>query len=555
MIHVRKPRRPVPLAVALAALAGLLSLSGCPDPEGRYEEFVKNTHALRDISEPDTGAGTLTDVNGTFLLGIAPVISPTSVLQFTTVVTWTPNDDPTTGGKLKFDLQPIQVAPGQVTREPVGGIIVGNADVAADGSFEMDLGEQDVTGLANPISGSDITATLKLKGKIRDSDTLCGTVEGDVTAPIQVGLNGSTFGMTRIESTAAADLPEPLGACPAGTGGEDAGGTDGGAPDAGPTEDAGPDEDAGPGEDVDAGPIVPTCPTIDLTGTYTLKFITDTQKGQGAPPSELGLRLEASDEEGECFTGALLSLLNPGEELATIEKVEQLGSDVVFTAKNFKIPPGANPLLPNGGTANITFTASLSGDGRLCGTIVFGLFEPFALNSNGTFAAALDGGGWAVGDPECAGLKPDCSAVTPWAGTYELMFITDTQKGQGAPPTELELLLEVGDAVCLRGGLMSKVNPGEELASVQDFTKTAEGFTFVAKDFAIPAGANPLLPNGGKANITFTAGSEKLGEDTFCGTIVFGLFEPFALNSNGTFAATRKDVVAPPTAPECSGIE
>ena len=557
MIHVRmSSRRPLGASARLTLITlavAAVSLSGCPDPDARYEEFVQNTHALRDIQEPDTGAGTLTDVSGTFLLGIAPSISPTSVLQFTTTVTWTPNDDPTTGGKLHFDLQPIQVAPGNATREPVGGIIKGDADVGPEGSFVMDLGAQEVVGLANPISGSDITATLKLLGKIRDSDTLCGTVEGDVTAPIQVGLTGSTFGMTRIESTTAADLPEPLSACPAGGGDTDAGGTDGGAVDAGPT-DVGT-EDMGGGDTGDAGPVEPTCPTLDLSGTYSLKFITDTQKGQGAPPSDVGLKLEASAAEGVCYTGALLSLITAGEELATIESVQQIGSDVVFTAKNFAIPPGANPLLPDGGKADITFTASLSGDGRLCGTIVFGLFEPFALASNGTFAAALDGGGWTIGDPECAGLTPSCDEVSAWAGTYELQFITDTQKGQGAPPTDLELLLEAGDGVCLDGALLSKITAGEELATVEEFTKTADGFTFVAKNFAIPPGANPLLPNGGKANITFTAGTDKLGDDQFCGTIVFGLFEPFALNSNGTFAAARKEVAPAPTAPECSGLQ
>lgn len=543
-------------AAIAACAAALLTVAGCPDPEGQYEEFLQNSQALRDVPVQDTGSGTLTDVNGTFLLAISPVISPTSILQFTTTVTWTPNDDPTTGGKLHFDLQPLQVAPGKATREPVGGVIKGDADVGPDGAFVMDLGEQEVTGDANPISGSDIKATLKLLGKIRDSSLMCGTVEGDVTAPIQTTLNGSSFGMARIESTATADLPEPTAACPAGGGGgEDAGPTDvadggGTEPDAGGTDGGG--TDAG---DVDAGPAEPTCPTLDLGGTWSVLFITDTQKGQGAPPSDVGLRLEASGDPATCYTGALMSRLEEGKELATIESVVQIGNEVKFTAKNFEIPPGANPLLPNGGKADVEFTATTTSAGTLCGTIVFGLFEPFALKSNGTFAATLDGGGFKVTEPECAGIVPDCASFEPLFGTYELRFITDTQKGQGAPPTELELLLKEGDGVCVAGALLSKVNPGEELASIEDFAKTADGFTFVAKDFEIPPGANPLLPNGGKANITFDAGAEKKTDDQFCGTIVFGLFEPFALNSNGTFAAARKDVVEPPSAPECSALQ
>ena len=557
MIHARMQGSFSARRVALVlGAATLLTLAGCPDPESRYEEFLQNSQALRDVPQMDTGSGTLTDVNGSFLLGISPVIAPTSILQFVATVTWTPNDDPTTGGKLHFDLQPLQVAPGKATREPVGDVILGDADVGPEGSFEMDLGEQIVTGSANPISGSEIKATLKLIGKIRNSDLMCGAVEGDVTAPISTTLNGSSFGMARLESTATADLPEPTAACPAGGGGggDDAGSTDGGATDGGSTDAGGTDAgatDAG----ADAGPVEPTCPTKDLGGTWSVMFITDTQKGQGAPPSDVGLRLTASGDEATCYTGALLSRLEEGKELATIDSVMQVGNEIRFTAKNFEIPPGANPLLPNGGKANVEFIASTAGDGSLCGTIVFGLFEPFALNSNGTFAATLDGGGFTVTTPECAGIGADCSAVTPWAGTYELLFITETQKGQGAPPTELELLLEEGDGVCLKGGLLSKLNPGEQLASVEDFAKTADGFTFVAKNFEIPPGANPLLPNGGKANIAFTAGAEKQSTDQFCGTIVFGLFEPFALDSNGTFAAARKDTVDPPTDPECSGLK
>jgi hypothetical protein len=82
-----------------------------------------------------------------------------------------------------------------------------------------------VTGMANPITGGDIVATLTIEGAIQSEDLWCGTVDGMATSPISLPLAGSTFAATRIEATDAASLPtEVVYACPAG--GDEGGETD-----------------------------------------------------------------------------------------------------------------------------------------------------------------------------------------------------------------------------------------------------------------------------------------------------------------------------------------
>jgi hypothetical protein len=57
-----------------------------------------------------------------------------------------------------------------------------------------------VTGMANPITGSDIVATLALDGVIQSEDLFCGSVTGMVTQPLMLDLMGSTFAGVRVPS-------------------------------------------------------------------------------------------------------------------------------------------------------------------------------------------------------------------------------------------------------------------------------------------------------------------------------------------------------------------
>jgi hypothetical protein len=228
------------LASALALSALTLLAAGCPspEPEEKLNKFLEETKEERDeaMGVKMDVSGSLADISGMHLFAIAAVISPSTPLQFIADVQLTTTAE---GGTMTITFQPLALDMGETTtpRTPVGELLMlPETPVDAGGAFAVDLGEVSVVGAANPITQSDITATLMLDGAIQNEDLWCGRVTGMVTMPIQLDLGdgaGSTFAATRIESADPAMLPDPVvSACPAGgdEGGSDtdtASGTDG----------------------------------------------------------------------------------------------------------------------------------------------------------------------------------------------------------------------------------------------------------------------------------------------------------------------------------------
>jgi hypothetical protein len=221
------------LLPALGALTLCALASGCPSPEPqeKYDAFLEQTKEEREDAaniKMDMG-GALADVNGTFLFALSAVIDPTHPLQFFSTVTFTPEG---MGGQLAMDLQPLSLDVGSTTtpRQPIGDpLTLAATPVDAGGGFEIVVSEPlMVTGMANPITGSDIVATLTLKGAIQNEDVFCGTVTGMVTQPLMLDLMGSTFAAQRVGGVDM--LPqEVLYACPAGGGDTDGGSDTGGS--------------------------------------------------------------------------------------------------------------------------------------------------------------------------------------------------------------------------------------------------------------------------------------------------------------------------------------
>lgn len=230
------PSSPNP-AVRLLVAAALVVLTGCPSPDapGKYDDFIEQTEEEREDAaniKMDQG-GALADVNGDFLLALAAVIAVETPLQFYATVTFTPSAD---GGMLQMNLQPLSLDPGETTapRQPVGdALMLQPVAVNATGGFELPISEPVmVTGMANPITGSDIVATLNLSGTIQSEDLFCGTVTGMVTSPLMLDLTGSSFAAVRVPSVDMLPGDPITAACPVG-GGEDTGGGSGGSTDSG----------------------------------------------------------------------------------------------------------------------------------------------------------------------------------------------------------------------------------------------------------------------------------------------------------------------------------
>lgn len=184
------------LALTLAPLGGC----GGPDPEGKFNEYASEAEQFdlppvrMDIPPPPPSF----DLTGKSLLAISTIVSKDLPLQFISTVTQRQEND----GSIFIDieLQPLSLEIGKVLvpRMPVGEPLVFKDIPVIDGKYTVDAGETMVTGAANPITGSDITATLVLAAEVRDSDFVCGAVTGMVTSPLMTTVDGSTFAAVRL---------------------------------------------------------------------------------------------------------------------------------------------------------------------------------------------------------------------------------------------------------------------------------------------------------------------------------------------------------------------
>jgi hypothetical protein len=105
------------------------------------------------------------------------------------------------GGTASFSFQPLSLDQGEILtpREFIGDpLVYDDIAIDVDGNFEIDMGDVMVTGMANPVTGSDIEANLVVTGKILDVDTMCGELSGMLMSPLEFDLAGSTFAASRL---------------------------------------------------------------------------------------------------------------------------------------------------------------------------------------------------------------------------------------------------------------------------------------------------------------------------------------------------------------------
>ncbi len=178
-----------------------LALSGCPDTEKNYEDFLEATEDKRGGGDGDgDGDGmfcTDCDLSGTHLVAIDTVVLPSTPLQFIADF-----DVDLDAMILDATFTPLSLNMGSTTapREelPDNPIIVNGVPINADGTVEIDFGQVMVTGAANPITGSDITTTVVIDVGALDADHWCGSASGMVTMPIPADLMGSTVAGIRL---------------------------------------------------------------------------------------------------------------------------------------------------------------------------------------------------------------------------------------------------------------------------------------------------------------------------------------------------------------------
>lgn len=192
---------------ATVGLAVALALTGCPDPEAKFNEFLENTDDNRDFMVPDMPpppdlGPMLPDISGEFLLAVSTSISPELPMQF--IVTNTMHVDMMGNATLDVSMQPLALMQGHVLtpRTPIGEPQEFTAIPIMSGRFDIDAGTVMVTGEANPVTGSDIVVELLLKGTIISADVFCGDLEGQLIEPLQAELMNSTFAAVRLADPA-----------------------------------------------------------------------------------------------------------------------------------------------------------------------------------------------------------------------------------------------------------------------------------------------------------------------------------------------------------------
>jgi hypothetical protein len=201
--------------LAAAALASSPLLISCADVEGRYDDFEARDTKIREsqggsggnggedgCTRPEPGAA-----DGDFLLSLSARIRRKSPILFLAGLTTEATDS-----GLSFSLE-VQTLVAADRKTPTGTPIpVGPFEIDADGSFVAELPPVAVPSDGNPISTRDIEAEITLIGSLcAPADFVCGDVNGALTEPLELGLDGSTFTLQRI--TDPDSYPEPVINC------------------------------------------------------------------------------------------------------------------------------------------------------------------------------------------------------------------------------------------------------------------------------------------------------------------------------------------------------
>lgn len=191
------------LLLISGAIAFPAASLGCADPEGDYEAFNERAAKVGGLSQPagdcETPLPAPGEPDGDFLMALSAKINPAKPIMFFTRLTTAAMGD---GLDVTMNIQPLSAAD---RKTPVGNAVdVGPFHVGADAKLVADLPPLEVTGEANPLTGSDIQADVALTGNLcSPGEFICGEVTGEAIASITVKLDGSTFTLQKITDPAA----------------------------------------------------------------------------------------------------------------------------------------------------------------------------------------------------------------------------------------------------------------------------------------------------------------------------------------------------------------
>lgn len=513
-------------APALLLVASFVAGIGCtsPDPQGRFDSFKTSTEDDRKI--PDMGmveGGQQVDFSGQYFFGLKTPLNTGDPFYFLADVSVDESF------AVEISIQPLKTDsmgedPRSDARTAVGDAISGTGQLAEDGTFEIDFGDVAAPGDSNPVTGSDIVAQIIISGTVLGEDSFCGTARGDVTVPIMASIAGSTFGTVPVEDGADLTTVEPAVACPEGTL---------------PTEDMGMPGDAGDmGGDMGDMPdnSFYRCPDVDFTGRWSFEFKSQVQTER----AEIILDVAQNADPKSCYSGEVYAGSDGTTDLGDVTAIVERDGQLVVRIPNFVIPPGANPLLPDGGTSNITALTNGYNDDGACGDFET-VIDPIGLTVNGTWSMLRDGAADLTYSADLA--MSGCESITRGtpcafgnaAETYALWFETMT-----GGVTMVNLDLEAADLTCLQGTVTSMDDPNPVLSRIVSAADDGNGNLMLnGRNFFIPGSSNPLGDDPLWADFPVTTEQIDPGV-SMCGTMQLLIVSPpdFPVAmQNGTFAA------------------
>jgi hypothetical protein len=191
----------------------LVGVLGCVDPQGRYDAFLERTADMRGRDAGMVAPSDRFDFSGRYLLALSTTLAPAQPILFTCEVSVAADLE-----TLDLSFQPLTTDDADMPRTPTGEALeASGVPYEENGSFTVDLGEVTVPSEANPISGSDIVATVTISATALPMTDerpalFCGEASGMVSVPLALDLAGSTVGALEADSNDLTTI-EPMLRC------------------------------------------------------------------------------------------------------------------------------------------------------------------------------------------------------------------------------------------------------------------------------------------------------------------------------------------------------
>jgi len=212
------------LGVCVWAFAACWALAGCGDDTGggggNGGDATTSGQGGGNGGATPTSSGAGGDaptagspLEGSYVFALSATLSNTAPILFQGELAFGENPSaPTFTLQLTPLRTPYRTGADNETLEPLTAIPpaldLGTFSIAADGSFDAQFNPVRVTGKANPFSPNDLEATVAIQGKFSEDpagspenvDFVCGTLDGQVDAPISLELTADEnyFSLTRI---------------------------------------------------------------------------------------------------------------------------------------------------------------------------------------------------------------------------------------------------------------------------------------------------------------------------------------------------------------------